>query len=54
MRRQTAGEVDPPPIEELTATRDSDEHRRVAVLGDADGRRMLHLRFRHLLLPPRH
>jgi len=39
VRRQTAiGEVDAPAIEELAAGRDSDEHRRVTVLGDADGR----------------
>jgi hypothetical protein len=48
VRRQTAGEVDAPAIEELTAGRDSDEHRRVPVLGDADGRPMLHAHFRHV------
>ncbi len=38
VRRQTAiSEVDAPAIEELAAGRDSDEHRRVTVLGDADG-----------------
>jgi hypothetical protein len=50
VRRQTAGEVDAPAIQELAAGRDSDEHRRVTVLGDADGR-MLHSRFHHVLLP---
>jgi hypothetical protein len=48
--RQIAREVDAPAIEELAAGPDSDEHSRVTVLGDADGRRMLHFRFRHLLL----
>jgi hypothetical protein len=39
VRRQTAiGEVDAPAIEEFAAGRDSHEHRRVTVLGDADGR----------------
>jgi hypothetical protein len=39
VRRQTAiGEVDSPAIEELAAGRDSDEHRRVTVLGNADDR----------------
>jgi hypothetical protein len=38
VRRQTAsGQVDAPPIEQLAAGRDGDEHRRVAVLGDTDG-----------------
>jgi hypothetical protein len=50
VRRQTACEVDASAIEELTTGSDSDEHRRVTVLGDADGRRMLHSRFRHSLL----
>ena len=39
MRRQPAlGQVDAPAIEEFAAGRDRDEHRRVTVLGDADGR----------------
>lgn len=50
VRRQIAGEVDAPAIQELAAGSDSDEHRRVTVLGDADGR-MLHSRFRYVLLP---
>jgi hypothetical protein len=51
VRGQTAGEVDAPAIEELTAGRDSDEHRRVTVLCHADGRRTLHSRFHQVLLP---
>jgi hypothetical protein len=51
VRRQTAiGEVDAPAIEELTAGRDSDEHRRVTVLGDADGCGSLRSVSRHLFL----
>jgi hypothetical protein len=42
VRRQTVGEIDAPAIEELTAGRDSDEHGRVTVLGDADDCCMLH------------
>ena len=39
VRRQTAlGEVDALAIEELAAWRDGDEHRRVTVLSDTDGR----------------
>ena len=39
MRRQTAiGEVDAPAIKELAAGHDSNEHSRVTLLGDADGR----------------
>jgi hypothetical protein len=38
--RQTAGEIDASAIEELAAGRDGDEHRRVTVLGNADGRRV--------------
>lgn len=39
VRRQTAiGEVNAPAIEEIAAERDSDEHRRVTVLGHADCR----------------
>jgi hypothetical protein len=53
MRRQTAlGEVDAPPIEELATGRDSDEHRRVAVLGDADGRDPLRSCSRHAVGRP--
>lgn len=55
VRRQTAGEVDAPAIEEVTVRRHSDEHRRVAMFGDPDGRWMLHSRFRHpLLLDAKH
>jgi hypothetical protein len=51
VRRQTAiGEVDAPAIEELAAGRDSDEHRRVTVLGDADGRGSLRSSSRHVFL----
>jgi rhodanese-related sulfurtransferase/DNA-binding transcriptional ArsR family regulator len=38
VRRQAGRQVDAPAIEELAAGRDRDEHRRVAVLDDADGR----------------
>jgi hypothetical protein len=52
VRRQTAiGEVDVPAIEELAAGRDSDEHRRVTVLGDADGRGSLCSCSRHVFPP---
>ena len=38
VRWQTAiGEVDAPAIEKLAAGRDRDEHRRVTMLGDANG-----------------
>ena len=51
VRRQTEiGEVDAPAIEELTAGRDSDEHRRVTVLGDADGCGSLRSVSRHVFL----
>ena len=54
VRRQTAiGEVDAPAIEERAAGRDSDEHRRLTVLGDADGRGSLRSSFRHVFLLPR-
>jgi hypothetical protein len=53
VRRQTAiGEVDAPAIEELAAGRDSDEHRRLTVLGDADGRGSLRSSSRHVFLLP--
>jgi hypothetical protein len=53
VRRQTAfGKVDPPPIEKLTARRNSDEHRRVAVLGDANARGWLRSSSRHVFCPP--
>jgi hypothetical protein len=52
VRRQTAiGEVDAPAIEKLAAERDSDEHRRVTVLGDADGRGSLRSCSRHVFPP---
>ena len=45
MRRQTAlGEVDAPAIKELAAGHDSNEHSRVTLLGDADGRDSLRVR----------
>ena len=51
MRRQIViGEVDAPAIEELAVRRDGDEHRRVTVLGDADGSGLLRLASRHVLL----
>jgi hypothetical protein len=51
VRRQTAiGQVDAPAIEELAAGRDGDEHRRVAVLGDADDRGSLRSASRHAFL----
>jgi hypothetical protein len=50
VRRQTAGEVDAPAIEKPAAGRNSYEHRRVTVFGDAHRRLMLYLRFRHVLL----
>ncbi len=51
VRRQTAiGQVDAPAIEELAAGRDSNEHRRVTVLGDADGRGSLRSSARHVFL----
>jgi hypothetical protein len=40
-RHPAIGELDTPPIEELAAERDSHEHCRVGVLGDADGRSSL-------------
>jgi hypothetical protein len=50
VRRQTAiGEVDAPAIEQLAAGRDSDEDRRVAVLGDTDGGGSLRASSRHVL-----
>jgi hypothetical protein len=52
VRRQTAiGEVDAPAIEELAAGRDSDEHRRVSVLGDADSRGSPRSCSRHVFSP---
>jgi hypothetical protein len=37
-RKAAVGELDAPAVEELAVGRDGDEHRRVTVLGDADGR----------------
>ena len=37
VRRQTFGELDAPAIEKLTASRDSYQHSRVPLFGDADG-----------------
>ena len=49
MRRQTTlGEVDAPAIEKLAAGSDSDEHRRLPLLGDADRRDSLRLLLRHV------
>jgi hypothetical protein len=45
-RRQTVDEFDAPAIEKPAAGRNSYEHRRVTMFGDADGRLMLYLRFR--------
>ena len=51
MRRQTAiGEVDAPAIEELAARNDSNQHSRVTLLGDADGRDTLGSSSRHVFL----
>ena len=51
VRRQTAiGQVDAPAIEELAGGRDSNEHRRVTVLGNADGRGSPCSSFRHAFL----
>jgi hypothetical protein len=51
VRRQTAvEELDAPAIEELAVWRDRDEHRRAAVLGDADGRGSLRSSSRHVFL----
>ena len=51
------GEIDAAPIEELAAGRKRDEHRRVAVFGDAHGGRSLRSSARHVTLalvyPPR-
>ena len=53
MRRQTAiREEDATAIEEAAVGRDSDEHRRVTVLGDADGRGLPGLPSRHDFLRP--
>ena len=52
VRWQTAtGEVNAPAIEQLAAGYDSDEHRRVTVLGDADGRGSLRSPSCHVFLP---
>jgi hypothetical protein len=45
VRPQTVDEVDAPAIDP-PAGRNSYEHRRVTMFGDADGRLMLYLRFR--------
>jgi hypothetical protein len=51
VRRETAiGELDAPAINELAAGDDGDEHRRVTVLGDADGRGSLRSSSRHVFL----
>jgi hypothetical protein len=51
VRRQTAvGEVDASAIEELAPGADCDQHRRVAVLDDTDGRGWLRSFFRHVFV----
>jgi hypothetical protein len=51
VRWQTAiGQVYAPAIEELASGCDSDEHRRVTVLGDADDRGSLRSSSRHVFL----
>jgi hypothetical protein len=51
MGRQSAlGEVDAPAIEKLAVGRESDEHRRITVLSDADRRGSLRSFSRHDLL----
>jgi hypothetical protein len=55
VRRQTAiGELDAPAIEEFAAGRDGDEHRRITVLGDADGCGSLRSSSRHVFLLRKH
>jgi len=50
VRRQIViGEVDAPAIEQLAARRDSNEHRGVTLLGDADGCGSLRSASRHVL-----
>jgi hypothetical protein len=46
-RQAAIGELDAPAVEELAAGRDSYEHRRVAVLSDADYRGPLRSSSRH-------
>jgi hypothetical protein len=48
-RHSAIGELDAPAIEELAAGRDSYEHRRATVLGDANGRGSLRSSSRHVL-----
>jgi hypothetical protein len=51
--RQTAiDELDAPAIEEFTSGRESDEHSRATVLGDADTRASLRSSSRHVFLLP--
>jgi hypothetical protein len=51
MRRQTAlGEVNAPAIKELAAGPDSNEHSRVTLLGDTDGRDRSGSSSRHVFL----
>jgi hypothetical protein len=49
-RQPSVGEIDAPAIEELASARDSDEHRRVTVLDDADARGSPRSSSRHILL----
>lgn len=50
VRRKTVSEIDAPAIENVAAGGDRDEHRRIAVLGDADGRGSLRSCSRHPVL----
>jgi hypothetical protein len=47
-RQAAVGELDVPAIEEPAAWRESDEHRRVGVLGNADRRGSLRSSCRHI------
>lgn len=50
VRRKTVSEIDAPAIENVAAGGDRDEHRRIAMLGDADGRGSLRSCSRHPVL----
>ena len=50
VRRKTVSEIDAPAIENVAAGGDRDEHRRIAMLGDADGRGSLRSCSRHAVL----
>jgi len=51
MCRHVASEIDASAIKKLTASRDSNEHRGISVLGDPNGHHMLYPRSRHGALP---